>query len=122
MTQRDQIHTELDLTQRELQILRDQRAGLRPHKRPDYAPEQRLAILQLMRLRGWSTQIVAKRFVLHPNTVRSWIKAVEGGSTSSSLLPGVPWNKLDDAVRWAVHELRRLCPEPDSAPGPSPVI
>ena len=40
MTQRDHIHAELDLVQRELQILRDQRAGLRPHKRPDYAPEQ----------------------------------------------------------------------------------
>ena len=23
------------------------------------------------------------------------------------------WNRIDDAVRWATHELRRLCPEPE---------
>jgi len=101
MTQRDLIHQEHELLLRELQIMRDQRAGLQPHKRPEYAPQQRLAILQLMRLRGWNVQIIAKRFVLHPNTVRSWIKAADGRKQSNSLLPRVPWNRIDDAVRWA---------------------
>ena len=25
----------------------------------------------------------------------------------------VVWNRIDDVIRWAVHELRRLCPEPE---------
>ena len=113
MMERDQLVTESELLRRELAVMRDQRAGLHSSKRPDYAPEQRLAILQVMRLRGWNAKDTARRFVLHPNTVRSWIKVAEGRQTSSSLLGRLPWNKIDDAVRWAVHELRRLCPEPE---------
>ena len=57
-----------------------------PHKRPEYPPEQRLAILQVMRLRGWNAVVTAKRFVLHPNTVRAWVQAVEGRRESGRLL------------------------------------
>jgi putative transposase len=53
------------------------------------------------------------RFVLHSNTVRSWIKAIEGRGNARLLMPAVVWNRIDDMVRWAVHELRRLCPEPE---------
>ena len=38
---------------------------------------------------------------------------MDGRKPSNSLLAEVPWNKIDDAIRWAVHELRRLCPEPE---------
>ena len=64
MTQRDQSHLELDLLRRELEILRGQRAGLCPHKRPDYTREQRLAILQLMRLRSWDAKVAAQRLAM----------------------------------------------------------
>lgn len=57
--------------------------------------------------------VIAKRFVLHPNTVRAWIQAVEGRGNERLLSPAVAWNRIDDLVRWAVHELRRLCPEPE---------
>ena len=110
-TQRDQIHVEMDLLRRELEILRGARGAVPPHKRPDYNPEQRLAILQLMRLRGWNGKFTAQRFVLQPNAVRAWIKAMDGRKPSCSLLADVPWNRIDDAVRWAIHELRQLCPE-----------
>ena len=30
------------------------------------------------------------------------------------LTGAVVWNKIDDAVRWAIQELRQLCPEPES--------
>ena len=72
-----------------------------------------LAILQLMRQRGWNAAIVAKRFVIHPQSVRKWIRTVEKGDPSGALFPKVRWNRIDDAVRWAVHELRQLCPEPE---------
>jgi transposase InsO family protein len=96
-----------------LETFHAQREGLPPHRRPDYRPEQRLAILQLRRLRGWSIKKTAKRFVLHHNTIRAWIRAAEGKGRPSLLAGAVVWNRIDEAVRWAVHELRRLCPEPE---------
>ncbi len=111
MVDRDQALDEIALLRRELEILRTHREQIPSHRRPDYPPEQRLAILQLRRLRGWGIQRTAERFVIHPNTVRLWIKAVEGHGNSRLLARVIVWNRLDDAVRWTVHELRRLCPE-----------
>jgi len=47
LCQRDHAHSTLELLKRELSILRSQRESMPPHRRPDYLPEQRLAILQL---------------------------------------------------------------------------
>jgi putative transposase len=113
LVQRDQTLGELELLRRELDILRAQRESMPPHQRPDYRPEQRLAILQLRRLRGWSVAQTAQRLVLHPNTLCSWIKALEGDGSTRLFLGAIVWNRIDDAVRWASHELRRLCPEPE---------
>jgi len=71
MMERDHATHEAELLQRELAVLRNQRAAMKPHHRPDYTPDQRLEILQIMRLRGWSVVTVAERFILHPNTVRA---------------------------------------------------
>ena len=111
LVQRDQEATDGNLLRRELEIFRAQRAGLPPHRRPDYRPEQRLAILQIRRLRGWSIKKTAKHFVLHHNTVRAWIRAAEGKGRPSLLAGAVVWNRIDEAVRWGTHELRRICPE-----------
>jgi hypothetical protein len=113
LVQRDQAITETELLRREVAILRAQRDSMTPHRRPDYAPVQRLAILQLRRLRGWSVVQTAEHFVLHPNTVHSWIAAVERGNKSSLFDTALSWNRIDDAVRWAVQEIRRFCPEPE---------
>ena len=113
MMQRDQLFSQIQWLKRELEILRQQRADCPTNKRPEYSPEQRLAILQLMRQRNWNAAVAAKRFVVHPNTIRKWIRAIDGREGSKSLLPQISWNRMDDAVRWAVHELRQLCPEPE---------
>jgi len=113
LVQRDQEATEVDLLRREVEVFRAQRESLPPHRRPDFRPAQRLAILQLRRLRGWSIKRTAEHFVLHRNTIRAWVRAVEGKGRSSLLAGAVVWNRIDDAVRWAIHELRRLCPEPE---------
>jgi len=113
LVQRDQAFTEVDLLRRDVEVFRAQREGLPPYRRPDYQPEQRLAILQLRRLRGWSIKKTAKHFVVHRNTIRAWIMSAEGKGRPSLLNGAVVWNRIDDSVRWAVHELRRLCPEPE---------
>ena len=111
--ERDELLAEVEWLKRELEILRGQRANLLPRKRPEYSAEHRLAILQLMRQRGWNIAIVCKRFVLHPQSVRKWIRMADKGDPLGSLFPKVRWNRIDDAVRWAVHELHQLCPEPE---------
>ncbi|MEM1108874.1 MAG: integrase core domain-containing protein [Planctomycetota bacterium] len=113
LARRDHLHVENELLRRELTVLRGQRAAMNPHKRPDYLPEQRFEILQLMRLRGWSCEEAARRFVLHPNTIRGWRQAIEGKRDPVGLLGQAPWNQIEDIVKWATHELRRLCPEPE---------
>jgi len=113
LAQVDNLTFELTLVRRENAVLRGGRANGPPLQRPDYTPAQRLEILQIMRLRGWSIARAAEHFVVHPNTIRSWIKALEGNGTASLLSGAVVWNRIDDAVRWAIHELRQLCPQPE---------
>jgi len=113
MIQRDHEVAESELLRRELDILRAGRENMPPQKRPDYRPTQRLAILQLMRLRDWNIKNTAKRFVIHENTLRAWIKSIKGNDKPSLLAGAIVWNRMDDAVRWAAQELRRLCPEPE---------
>ncbi|MGB2824475.1 MAG: helix-turn-helix domain-containing protein [Phycisphaerae bacterium] len=101
LVQRDHAVSETDLLRREAGILRAQRQGLTPHRRPQYRPAQRLAILQLRRLRGWSIQKTAERFVVRRNTIRAWIRAAEGKGRPSLPDRAVVWNRIDDGVRWA---------------------
>ena len=89
MMERDELQTQVAWLNRELKILRNQRADMLPKKRPNYSPEQRLAIVQLMRQRGWNVAIVAKRFVIHPQSIRKWVRTMENGDPTCSLFPMV---------------------------------
>ncbi len=111
MARRDHTHWEARMLERELAVFRAHRTRLEPHRRPQYSPEQRAEIIQIMRLRGWSAKQSANRFVIHPNTIRSWIKALKNKGRGNRLLGQPPWNKYHEGVRWLVHELRHLCPE-----------
>ena len=113
VAQRDQMAWEVEIMRRDFAVLQGQRESMPAHRRPTFSPEQRLEILQIMRLQNWNAKRIADRFILHVNTVRQWVKAVDGRCESSTLLDVPRWNRIDDAVRWAVHELRRLCPAPE---------
>ncbi len=95
MAERDHAYSETELLRRELEIFRGQREAMRSHKRPDYPPAQRLAILQVMRLRSWNTVVTARRFVLHPNTVRAWVQVADGRREPGGLLGAPGSNKKE---------------------------
>ncbi len=59
------------LLEQELTAFRQERERFPAKQRPHYTPTHRLEILQIMRLRQWSVDDAASRFVLHPNTIRS---------------------------------------------------
>ena len=67
--------------------------------------------MQLSVLRGWSSKQTALRFGVHPNTIRNWRRSLRDKGRAERLLGEPPWNRLHEAVRWTVHEIRRLCPE-----------
>jgi transposase-like protein len=110
---RDHKATEASLLQREVAVLRGQRERMKPKSRPDYSGTERLEILQIMRLRGWNVATTAERFVLHANTIRAWIRALEDDDESARLFEGPMWNTIHDVIRWTVQEIRKLCPEPE---------
>ncbi|MEO1584287.1 MAG: DDE-type integrase/transposase/recombinase [Planctomycetota bacterium] len=66
-----------------------------------------------MKLRGWTTKEAAQRFLVHPNTIRNWQKAVEDKLRAEQLLGKPPWNRIHDGVRRLVHEIRVAFPEPE---------
>ncbi len=109
--QRDYLYSETALLEREVAIFRAQRMAKAPRRRPQFDPGQRAEILQLSELKGWSSKQTALRFGLHPNTIRNWRRSLRDKGRAERLLGEPPWNRLHEAVRWTVHEIRRLCPE-----------
>ncbi len=113
LAQRDHAYSDAVLLERELAIFRSQRQGRTPKMRAHYAPKERVEILQLMRLRGWSAKEAAAHFVVHPNTIRNWKRSLRGKHKAKQVVGDPPWNKFHEGVRWLVHEIRSLCAERD---------
>lgn len=113
MGQRDAVHHDASLLERELAVFRSQRQRKPAHQRPHYSPSERAQILEVMKLRGWSVKEASQRFVVHPNTIRNWLLAVEDKVRARHVLGAPPWNRLHDGVRRLVHEIRETFPEPE---------
>ena len=113
MGQRDAASHDAALLERELEVFRSQRRRKQSHQRPHYAPAERAQILEVVRLRGWSAKEAGERFVVHPNTIRNWQKAVEDKLRAERMLGHQPWNRIHDGVRRLVHEIRVAFPEPE---------
>ena len=79
LVQRDHAFTEVELLRRDMEVFRAQRESIPPHRRPDHRPEQRLAILQLRRLRGWSIKKTADLLVIGNLVSRGHLRDGGGG-------------------------------------------
>lgn len=110
---RDAMHHDACLLERELAVFRSQRERKPAHQRSHYSPSERAQILQVVKLRGWSAKEAGARFVVHPNTIRNWQKAVHDKLKAEQLLGGPPWNRLHVGVRRLIHEIREAFPEPE---------
>jgi putative transposase len=97
----------------ELDMFRRRLGVMVPRERPHFQPRDRLTILRLMWLNGWSVKEVAKRFVLGLATVHRWLKAWHGKADVGVFFGRASWNKLSDAVRDLIHDCRLQFPEPD---------
>src|SRR5262249_22526005 len=106
----DQLQQEVALLQAEIRI-KDARIHCLPaHRRPYYPPAERLEILELRAARGWSLQQTADAFLVTAATIRSWMQRLEETGPRALVQLRTPVNKFPDFVRYAVQQLRGLCP------------
>jgi transposase InsO family protein len=85
-------------------------AAIPPHRRPQYPPTERMAILELKAARGWSLEQTAKAFLVTAATVASWMKRLDEEGPDALVQLREPVNKFPDFVRHVVQRLKTLCP------------
>jgi predicted RNA polymerase sigma factor len=68
----DQLDQEVRLLRDEIRIKDARLARIPASRRPHYPPTERLAILELRALRGWSLAQTAKVFHVTPATIACW--------------------------------------------------
>ncbi len=106
----DQLEQEVALLREEIRIKDVRMVSISPHRRPQYSPLERMAILELRTAHCWSRQQTADTFLLTAATIGSWMKRVDEQGPDALLQIRDPVNKFPDFVRYAVQRLKNLCP------------
>ena len=73
----DQLEQAVALLREEIRIKDARMVSISPHRRPHYAPTERMAILELRAARCWSLQQTADAFLMTAATIASWMKRVD---------------------------------------------
>ena len=106
----DRLRGEISLLREELRIKDARMCRITVHRRPRYAPTERLEILEVRAARGWSLKQTAEAFLVTPTTVASWSNRVDELGSRALLRLREPVNRFPDFVRYAVQRLKSLCP------------
>ncbi|HYW81503.1 MAG TPA: helix-turn-helix domain-containing protein, partial [Thermoguttaceae bacterium] len=101
------LETEVALLLEELRIVGSRMMQIDPHRRPQYPPIERMAILQLRAMRGWSKAETARRFFVSDDTIRAWLRRIDDDSLIQTR---TPVNRFPDFVRYAVQQIKLFCP------------
>lgn len=104
------LRHEVELLREELRIKDRRMARVPCRRRPHYTPIERMSILELQALRGWSLARTAEVFLLTRATVSSWINRLRRGEDGALLRFRQPVNRFPDFVRHLVQRLKILCP------------
>jgi transposase len=108
LAERDDALTRAAIAERKVELFRRRLWNVSPLNRPDFVPDDRFEILKIMWYRGWSIGETAEHFVLHRNTVSEWLRRYRSTGDLRGFLGRGPVNRIGDATRWLVHEMRRL--------------
>ena len=96
--------------QEEIRIKDARMERIIPHRRPHYPPAERMAILELRAVRGWSLEQTARTFQVTAATIASWMRRLDEEGPDALVQLREPVNKFPDFVRYAVQRLKTLCP------------
>ncbi len=108
--ERERCTQELSLLREEMCIKDARMAQVPAHRRPRYGPTERLAILELKSVRGWSLAQTARRFQVTAATISSWQRRVDEGGPGTLLKLPRPVNQFPQLVAYLVRRLKILCP------------
>jgi len=106
----DRLRQDVALLRAETRIKDARMARIPPHRRPQYLPAERLEILALRGARGWSLKRTADAFLVTAATIASWMNRVDEAGPEPLVQLRTPVNRFPDFVRYAVQELKTLCP------------
>lgn len=106
----DQADQEITLLCEQLRIVNARMASIPPHRRPQYPPTERMAILELKAARDWSLEQTAKAFLVTAATISSWMRRLDEEGPDALVQLPVPVNRFPDFVRHVVQRLKTLCP------------
>jgi len=104
---RQRLEVEVAMLREELRIIGSRIQRVAAHRRPQYVPVERMAILELRAMRGWSKAETARRFFVSADTIRSWNRRVDDDSLIQSQSPV---NRFPDFVRYTGQRMKLLCP------------
>ena len=90
----DRLRQLVSLLEEELRIKDSRMLRIPGHERPHYPPIERLAILELRAIRGWSLTQTANRFLVTTATVSSWMRRLNEEGPGAIVQMPVPVNKF----------------------------
>jgi transposase InsO family protein len=79
-----------------------------PQQRPRYTPCERMAIMEMKAINGWSNAETARQFLLEPDTISDWQQRLDAGD-GLVMLPN-PVNKYPEYLAYIVQRLQTYCP------------
>ena len=101
------LETEVGLLREEARILGARIARIAPKRRPQYPPIERMAILELRAMRGWSKAETARHIFVSDDTIRTWQRRV---NDDTLLQTATPVNRFPDFIRHTVQQIKLFCP------------
>ena len=104
------LEQEVALLREELRIKDTRMERVPPRRRPHYPAVERLAILELRAVRGWSAAQTAERFFVTEATVASWMMRLDEDGPTALVRTPEPVNRFPDLVAHIVRRLKVLCP------------
>jgi putative transposase len=105
----DRLKQEIALLTEENRILHSRIDSIPPHRRPQYKPIERMAILELRATRCWSLAETAQRFLVTAETISAWLTRIDD-CDKPLLQLREPVNKFPQYVHYIVQRLKTLCP------------
>jgi putative transposase len=106
----DRLRSEIAVLREELRIKDARMERIPAQRRPHYPPIDRLAILELRAARAWSLAETARRLLVMPLTIASWMHRLDDEGPEALVRLSEPVNRFPEFVGYFVRRLKTLCP------------
>jgi len=106
----DHLHEQINMHAEHAELVLTRMNRVRPAKRPQWKPHEKLRILIFAERYALSQEKVAKMFGVTQGTISNWKRGLEK-ENNTLVQTKEPVNKLSDLIREVVHMIKRDFPE-----------